>query len=48
MRHSKGAPYEAPETYILEVSYEGVICLSGDTDTNATRQDYGDPIFYEF
>lgn len=42
------AMYEAPETWVVEVNTEGIICGSGDAGPTGNRQDYGDPIGREF
>lgn len=38
------ALYEAPETWVVEVNTEGIICESGDAGPTGNRQDYGGPI----
>ena len=40
--------YEAPDTQVLEVRNEGMICASGDAGPEGIRQDYGDPIELNF
>lgn len=37
------AIYEAPETWVVEVNTEGIICASGSAGPTGNRQDYGSP-----
>ncbi len=39
--------YLAPTTEVLELKFEGIVCESGDMDTTANRQDYGDPNYMD-
>lgn len=36
--------YESPETEVMETKFDGIICVSGDSEVKGERDDYGDPI----
>ena len=36
-------PYEAPGIWVLEVENNGIICASGGTGPEGTRENYGKP-----